>query len=101
MPSGDASRLPRQAGPGRPKGSKDKVPRSLKASFRIVYEKICKENPDLLRKAIEAGLRGKPKEAFPFVQLGAFYLDGKPTETHEHHIPEPVTVHHRCVGPTK
>jgi hypothetical protein len=57
---------------GKPKGAKDEVPRSFKASIRAVYEKIQHEKPELFVTAIERGLMSRrPKEAFPFVKLYA------------------------------
>lgn len=68
-------------GPGRPKGSKDVVPRTFKASVKAVLEKIQSEDPGLIEKAIRKGLAGNPREAFVYVQLAAHYFDGKPIET--------------------
>jgi hypothetical protein len=57
---------------GKPKGAKDEVPRSFKASIRAVYEKIQHERPELFVTAIERGLMSRrPKEAFPYVKLYA------------------------------
>lgn len=57
---------------GKPKGAKDEVPRSFKASIRAVYEKLQHEKPELFVNAIERGLTSRrPKEAFPFVRLYA------------------------------
>ena len=72
--------LKRDAGPGRPKGSKDKVPRTFKASIKAAFEKIASDDPQLVEDAILKGLRGRPREAFHYVQLAAYYLDGKPKE---------------------
>lgn len=73
--------LKRDAGPGRPKGSKNRFPRSLKASVVRVLEAVVSDDPELVAQAILRGLRGKPRESFPFVQLAAHYLDGKPKES--------------------
>jgi hypothetical protein len=57
---------------GKPKGAKDEVPRSFKASIRAVYEKLQDERPELFINAIERGLLSRrPKEAFPYVKLYA------------------------------
>jgi hypothetical protein len=57
---------------GKPKGAKDEVPRSFKASIRAVYEKLQDERPELFVNAIERGLMSRrPKEAFPYVKLYA------------------------------
>lgn len=73
--------LKRDAGPGRPKGSRNKMPRSLKASIVKVLEMVVDTNPELIKKAVLRGLAGKPRESFPFLQMAAHYLDGKPKES--------------------
>jgi len=73
----------RRGGPGRPKGSKDRVTRTFKASIRQVFEEIASEDPDLIKTAVLRGLRGRPRESFPYVQLAAHYIDGKPADTVE------------------
>ena len=75
--------LKRDAGPGRPKGSKNKVPGSVKASFRKVCEDIGAEQPDLIRKAFERGLTARPPHSFSYLQVWAHYTDGKPKDTIE------------------
>lgn len=77
----NTSGLRRGGSPGRTKGRRDSVPRSLKASVKRVFEDITVTDPKLIREAILKGLRGKPREAFPYVQLAAHYIDGKPAET--------------------
>lgn len=57
---------------GKPKGAKDHVPRSFKASLRAVYDEVLSEDPDILKAAVIRGLRArKPKEAFPYVRIFA------------------------------
>ncbi len=65
---------------GRKKGSKDKIPRSVKASIATIYEEIASDTPEIIRDAIVRGLKAPPPKSFPYVNLGALYLDGKPTE---------------------
>ena len=77
----NTSGLKRGGSPGRPKGSKDRFPRSVKASIRKVMEKIARQEPKLIEQVIRDGFAGKPRDAFPYVQLFAHYLDGKPPET--------------------
>jgi hypothetical protein len=77
----NTSGLKRDAGPGRPRGCRDKVPKSFKASIKHVFEDIAATDPALIRKAILKGLKGRPREAFPYVQLAAAYIDGKPADT--------------------
>ena len=67
-------------GPDRPVGRTNKVPVSFKASFKRVSEEIHSEEPMILQRAIERGLRGKRRAAFPHVQLGAIYIGRKPIE---------------------
>lgn len=73
--------LKRDAGPGRPRGSRNKFPRSMKASVVRVLEAVVNESPDLIEQAVLKGLKGKPRESFPFLQMAAHYLDGKPKES--------------------
>jgi hypothetical protein len=72
--------LKRDAGPGRPKGCKNKVPATFKASIKKVFEDIATEDPELIKNAVLKGLRGKPRESFPYVQIAAHYIDGKPAD---------------------
>lgn len=77
----NTSGLKRSAGPGRPRGARNKIPGSFKASVRDVFEQIATADPELVKAAILRGLKGTPREAFAYVQLAAFYLDGKPADT--------------------
>jgi hypothetical protein len=63
---------------GRKKGSRDKVPRSFKASVRAIFEDIASMKPKVIRNAIVEGLKAPPPKSFPYLQLAATYLDGKP-----------------------
>lgn len=65
---------------GRKKGSKDKVPRTFRASVRAIFAEIASTKPKVIRKAIVKGLKASPPKSFPYLQLGALYLDGKPIE---------------------
>ena len=76
----NTSGLWRGGSPGRKKGARDRVPRSFKASIRDVFEAIATEDPEMIKTAIERGLRGRPRESFPYVQLAAHYIDGKPED---------------------
>lgn len=77
----DTSGLKRDAGPGRPKGARNKVPASFKASIKKVFEDVATDDPELIKAAVLRGLKGKPRESFPFLQLAAHYIDGKPADT--------------------
>lgn len=70
MPKNNTTWGPGQG--GKPKGAKDLVPRSFKATLLSVYEKVCSDDPEIIGRAVVAGLRSRrPKEAFPFVKLYA------------------------------
>jgi hypothetical protein len=69
--------------PGRQKGAKDRVPRSFKESIRALYQELAIEQPELFRAALVRGLKAPPSKSFQYLQLGAYYLDGKPKETIE------------------
>lgn len=67
---------------GRPKGVKDEVPRTFKASVKAMYEKLATERPELFESAITRDLQNRRGiAAFHHVQLAAHYLDGKPADT--------------------
>jgi hypothetical protein len=67
---------------GRPKGAKDKVPRTFKASIKNIYERLAIDEPALYENAIRRDLKSKRGSvAFQHTQLAAYYLDGKPAET--------------------
>lgn len=66
---------------GRPRGAKDAVPRTFKASIKAMYEKLATKRPELFEDAITHDLRTRRgMAAFHHVQLAAYYLDGKPKE---------------------
>jgi len=68
-------------GPGRPPGSKDSIPGSVRSSIKALFEELGQDHPETYRRAIEKGLRASPRDSYRFVQLAASYLDGRP---HEH-----------------
>ena len=74
----NTSGLKTDAGPGRPKGSQNKVPGDFKASLRRVFEELHTTNPTLIRRAVEQGLRAKPPGSFQYLQLALAYSLGKP-----------------------
>jgi len=71
-------------GRGRPKGTKNIVPPSFKASLKKIFKDIATEDPAMLRKALEDGLSAKPPYSFQYLQLAAHYIDGKPSDKVEH-----------------
>ena len=82
MPSGgkrSTSWKPGQAPKShRPKGAKDKVPRSLKASIRAICRAIGTEKPEVIERALLEGIKARPPKSFQYLQLWAHYTDGKP-----------------------
>ena len=79
----NTSGLKRDAGPGRPKGSRNKIPPSLKLSFRKVCEEIGVDEPQLVREAFRKGLAARAPQSFPYLQIWAHFTDGKPKDTVE------------------
>jgi hypothetical protein len=70
----------RAGNPGRPSGIQEAVPRSVKASVRAILAEVVADEPTLLREAIRRGLAAPPPKSFPYLQMAAHYLDGKPAE---------------------
>lgn len=68
-------------GRGRPLGSKDTIPRSVKGSIKRIFEEVATDNPELIRKAIEDGLKARAPKSAPYLTLAAAYVDGKPRDT--------------------
>ena len=66
--------------PGRPRGSKDKVPRSAKASIAAIFREVASDNPELIREAVIKGLQSEPPKSFGYLQLLSAYVDGRPAE---------------------
>jgi hypothetical protein len=71
----------RRGGPGRPKGRKNKVPPSVKASVKEVLEEVAGNNREEIRAAILKGINSKPPHSLRYVEVIAHYVDGKPAET--------------------
>lgn len=69
--------------PGRPKGSRDKIPKSVKASIKALCEEIAADpkGNKSIRSAITRGIRAHVKYAHLYVRLVAEYVDGKPVDT--------------------
>src|SRR5215470_3677349 len=65
---------------GRKKGSRDRVPRSLKASVARVLSDLVATEPDLIRRALVRGLAAPPPISLPYLRMAAEYLDGPPPE---------------------
>ena len=62
---------------GRPRGARHTLP---SGTIKGIFNWLAQEEPELYRNAIERGLRAPEAKSFPFVQLAAHYLDGKPIE---------------------
>lgn len=65
---------------GRPRGSKNKITRTIRQSIKAVCETIDAENPALIRDAFEKGLKSGPPKSFAYLQLYAHYTSGKPPD---------------------
>ena len=70
-----------RGGPGRPKGSKDSVPRTVRASVKSVLEEIATDHRDDIREAILKGIKSRPPASLRYIELAAHYTDGKPADT--------------------
>lgn len=68
---------PPKRSPGRPKGSKDKVPRAWKGSLKALFEEYGTEKTDVVWNAIDKGLRAAPPKSFQYLQLMKALIDGK------------------------
>jgi len=67
-------------GPGRPKGSKDKIPRaSMKAALNV----LANSKMGMLMQNFERGFKARPPHSAPYFRLAFEYLDGKPPQTLE------------------
>lgn len=61
---------------GRKRGSRNFVPSSVRGAFLHLADVA----PELFEQAIRKDLMAKPPRSFPYIQLAAYYLDGKPVE---------------------
>src|SRR5690606_20635302 len=64
--------------PGRPPGTKNRVPTSVRASIRTVLEEVAQNEGETIRSAIMRGLTGGARNADRYIRLIAEYVDGKP-----------------------
>ncbi len=65
---------------GRPKGSKDRVPRTTKVSITAAFAKVISEDPTLLEDSIRRGLKAKVPANAPFIRMAREFLEGRPRE---------------------
>ena len=68
----------KKGSPGRPKGAKDVVLRSTKASVVSMIAEYVLNHPDEVKAAIKRGLNGS--SSVRFLELAADRLDGKPVQ---------------------
>jgi hypothetical protein len=73
-------RVPRKRRAGRPRGSKDSVPKSVKASVKAVIEEVVSENKVSLYDAVLDGIESGPRYAHNYLRMAAEYTDGKPDQ---------------------
>lgn len=67
-------------GPGRPKGSKDRVPRSAKRMVEDLLERLGAD-PKVIEPALLKGIAAKPPSSFPYIKLLVEKLTGAPEQT--------------------
>ena len=54
-------------------------------SIKALFKAVVSQDPLRVQAMIERGLTtGDPTKAYPYIQLAAHYLDGKPVETVKH-----------------
>jgi hypothetical protein len=68
---------------GRPPGTKDSVPRTIRASVKEVLEEVAVKNRVEIYNAIVKGINSKPPHSLRYVEVIAHYIDGKPADTVE------------------
>ena len=56
------------------------VPQLPRGTVAGLFRHLAETKPQLYRSAIERGLKAGGARSYPFVALGAAYLDGKPIE---------------------
>ena len=77
---------------GRPKGSKDKIPRTFKASVALLFRELGEEDRDRWKAAIQRSMRLGGRIAFPYFQMAAHYLDGKPADQVDVNTTQPINI---------
>jgi hypothetical protein len=68
---------PPKRSPGRPKGSKDVVPRTFKGTIKRIFEDVATENPEVIHAAILKGLKAPAPKSFAYLQLMTVTIDGR------------------------
>jgi hypothetical protein len=77
----NTSGLKRDAGPGRPKGSKDKVPRTARAAVTALIERLGADT-ELIESVLRKGLSARAPSSFPYLRLLIEQNIGAPEQTH-------------------
>jgi len=75
---------------GRPKGTKDLIPRGHRAGIRAVLRELIAEQPETFRRALLRGLKSPPPHSARYLDLAALYLDGRPLQTVELQTRQPI-----------
>jgi hypothetical protein len=65
---------------GRKKGSKNRIPRTLKQSIDQICQELVDTEPGLLRRAFRRGINARPPASYAYLQLIAAYTVGRPAE---------------------
>ena len=78
--------------PGRPKGSKNKIPGSFKASVKAIFEELALEERANWKGVIRKIMRRPVFAAFPWYQLALHVLDGKPAEHIKMEEPQQIVI---------
>jgi len=82
----------RRGNPGRPKGAKNKIPGSVKASIKRIFEELGAEYPEEWRAAIRRAMKQGGGTGFRYFELAAAYLDGRPVQRHSLETPQPLII---------
>lgn len=88
---------------GRPKGAKDKFPRSARHAVTALLEDFA-GNVDLIRTTLERGLQARPPASFPYLKLIVEAQIGQPDQTLHLDMAETLkrkVVYNIAPGPTK
>lgn len=64
---------------GKPKGAKDRYPRSAKRAVELLLERFGNDEA-LIAKALRAGLAANPPASFPYLKLVIEQIGGAPEQ---------------------
>ena len=71
----------KKGNPGRPKGAKSKIPRSITDTIKQIVGDVIKTESLTLRRAFLNGVRSGPHTSHHYLKLIAEYNEGKPKES--------------------